>query len=142
MLSIFEIIVFSIILFVLFITNIIIKKVFNYKQDNHLIEKFQDYQNILLFYMEKAFDIVYKDQILIFSIEATKVSENELDNSRKDFCRLVIKFLGPTLYNKLIKLSGDEETFLFNLVEYFTSRYEEDEIREASLSNIMSNEDE
>ena len=40
------------------------------------------------------------------------------------------------LHSELVILYGNEDTFIFNLIEYFNTGYEEDEIRKSSLESI------
>ncbi len=101
---------------------------------------YDTYIKILEVNMDKAFNIIYKDRILVFSLEATTPKDEEVNKITKEFALLVIKLLGPNLKNEFIYLYGDEETFLFNLTEYFTNRFDEDEIRSASQNNLLNDE--
>jgi hypothetical protein len=92
--------------------------------------------------MEKAFDIVYKDQIFTYSLEGTKPRESAIDAMSQDFVRLTQKFLGPMMLDELIFLYGGEDAFTFNLLNYFSNRYEDDEIRNSTLANLKEAEDE
>jgi len=56
----------------------------------------------------------------------------------KDFVYLVLKFLGPSLKDQFVELYGNEETFIFNIVEYFNSKIEKDEIREKAKENLFT----
>jgi hypothetical protein len=52
-----------------------------------------------------------------------------------------MKLIGDNLKEEFIELYGSEETFIFNLIEYFNSRFENDEIREKARENIMVDND-
>ena len=110
------------------------------KRKERLILKFADYTAVLTFYMEKAYDIIHKDKILIYSLEATKLTDKDFNIYSKEFIRLVFKLLGPVLTGEFLKLYGDYDTFTFNLAEYFSGRYESDEIRKASMDNLMQSD--
>jgi hypothetical protein len=131
--------IFSIFISILLIIAFI--KVFSWIKRYMYTTKFQTYISILTYHMEKAYDIVHKDKILIFSIEATRPNEKDIDVAVKEFCRLTIKFLGPMLYRELKNLYGTDDVLLFIMVEYFNSQYESDEIRSASVDNLTSNKD-
>jgi hypothetical protein len=105
------------------------------------IEHFESYVAILEFHMKKAYDIIYKDKILIYSLEAVKINDIEFNVVSKDFAVLVMKLIGDNLKEEFIELYGSEETFIFNLIEYFNSRFENDEIREKARENIMVDND-
>jgi len=105
---------------------------------SRMTEKFTDYITVLEYHLTKAYDIIYKDRILIYSLEATKVDDKEFNIISKDFVYLVLKFLGPSLKDQFVELYGNEETFIFNIVEYFNSKIEKDEIREKAKENLFT----
>jgi len=92
--------------------------------------------------MDKAYDMIHKDHILIYSLEATRPSEENVDKAVKAFCKLTIKFLGPMLYREMRNVYGSEDSLLFTMVEYFNSQYESDEIRSASIDKLSERENE
>jgi hypothetical protein len=112
----------------------------NLEKKKHMINYFDSYAGILTYHMERAYEIVHKDQILIYSLEATSLSEEDLNKATKSFGKLVIKLLGPMLYRELIYLYGNEETLIFNITEYFNTKYEADIIRETALDNLSNEE--
>lgn len=115
-------------------------KYYKYKRMRRLILKFTDYTAVLMFFMEKAYDIIHKDKILIYSLEATKLPDKEFGVYSKEFVRLVVKLAGTRLTSEFLYLFGDEDAFTFFVVEYFNSRYEGDEIRKASIENLMQSD--
>jgi len=116
-----------------FALNLILK----FRKKEFLIKNFVDYTTILTFHMEKAYDMIHKDQVLVYSLEATKVPEEKINIASKDFITLVQKLIGPRLLKEFIFFYGNYETFAFSLAEYFSSRYENDEIRKTSVSDLM-----
>ena len=92
---------------------------------------------VLIYYLEKAFDIIYKDRILVYSIEGTKPSDEDIKQNSIDFAKLTLKLLGSTLTKEFTYLYGDEETFMLIIVEYFNTKAEHDEIKQASIDQIM-----
>jgi hypothetical protein len=103
---------------------------------------FSDYLAVLEYHSAKAYDIIHKDRVLVYSLEAMRIPDEEFTAISHDFVNLVIKLIGPKLYKEFYTLYGNEETFIFNLVEYFNTRYEEDEVRKQSLDDISSEESE
>ena len=110
------------------------------KLKNERFKNFTGYMGILNFHLDKAFDIIYKDRIFIYSVEATKPSEDQYSSISRDFATLVLRMLGPNLKKEFIEIYGDEETLFFNVLEYFSSRYESDEIRDEAINNLTQNE--
>ena len=104
------------------------------------IKSFPDYRSVLEYHMQKAYDMVHKENILPYSLEAFRVSDEDYDKISGDFVRLVQKFIGPMLLKEFIYLYGDEDTFIFNLLEYFSGTYESDEIRNATMEQITNTE--
>ncbi|MEN6294223.1 MAG: hypothetical protein ABFD07_19700 [Methanobacterium sp.] len=102
------------------------------------IKNFESYAVTLEYHMKKAFDIIYKEKILIYSMEATRLNQSEFNTVSRDFISLTLKFLGPSLAEEYEFLYGNKETFYFIIVEYFNNRYEQDEIYKTSTSDLMT----
>lgn len=126
---------FSIVLILIFLNNRE-QKSFEIK-----ILNFTLFNGILEYHMIKAYDIIYKDKILIFSLEATKMNDLEFNVVSKEFVLLVFKFLGPVLKEEYIEFYGNEETLIFNIIDYFNRRIENDEIREQAKQNLFNDEE-
>jgi len=86
--------------------------------------------------MEKSYDMIHKDRILTYSLEASRLDDTNFNRASKDFVSLVIKLLGPMLYKEFLFLYGDIDTFTFVVLEYFNTRYENDEIRKSSIDEL------
>jgi hypothetical protein len=113
---------------------------FNHKKRETMIKNFESYTAVLHYHMDKAYNIVHKDQILTYSLEATTLPDKDFYKASFDFGKLVEKLLGPTLTKEYIFLYGNYDTFAFNLAEYFNERYDNDEIRKSSISEMMESE--
>jgi len=125
-----------------FILYIGIKNIFGktpdlYKKRQSYVDRHEQYMKVLDYYMEKAFDIIYKDRILVYSISGTKPDDADIKKHSIDFAKLTLKLLGNTLTEEYIYLYGDEETFMFIIIEYFNTKAEHDEIKQASINQIM-----
>lgn len=107
---------------------------------NYVTKNFIDYRATLEYNMERAFDLIYKDRILVYSLDALKVDEEDIDKISKEYVQLVQKLIGPSLQKEFLFLYGNIETFTFNLLEYFNLRYENDEIRKDSMENLMTDD--
>lgn len=116
------------------------RSIFLHRKREMIIKNFESYSAVLQFYTEKAYDMVHKDQILVYSLEATTLPDAEYHKALLDFIKLVEKLLGPTLIDEMIFLYGNYDTFAFNLAEYFTTRYDDDEIRRSSIDEMMEKE--
>jgi len=115
-----------------------ISKYFYRKVSLEYVDKFNSYLAVLQFHEEKAYDMIHKDRILIFSLEATKPSEDEVTSAAKDFSKLVLRFIGPRLERDLMYVYGDKETLILNLIDYFNTRFETDEIRQNQVDDMIN----
>ena len=113
----------------------------SYQKRQTYITNFESYTLVLDYHLVKAFDLIYKDRILVYSLEATKPDEKDFKRYTNDFSRLVLKLMGPTLIKEFVFLYGDMDTLLFTIVEYFNAKSETDEIKEASLKQLMERDD-
>ena len=116
-------------------------RMYHSKRRSQFVRDFTQYISVLEFHMEKAYDIIHKDRILVYSLDAVSLTDVEFNKATEDFGRLVIKLLGPMLFKEFVFLYGNEATFSFNIMEYFNTRYEDDEIRKSSLENIAEQEE-
>ena len=124
----------------LFIVMLFSFYLLEYKKRQSYVINFESYITVFEYYLQKSFDMIYKDRIMIYSIEATKLNDKQFITVSKDFGTLVIKMLGPNLVKEYITLFGNEQTFLFNISEYFNTKFEEDEIRKDSIDKLMNSD--
>ena len=110
---------------------------FGFKQRQTYVDKHINYIAILDYYMEKAFDIIYKDRMLVYSIEGSKPSDEDVKTNTIDFTKLALQLLGPNLVKEFVFLYGDEETLYLIMAEFFNTRAEQDEIKQESINNMM-----
>jgi hypothetical protein len=91
--------------------------------------------------MKKSYEIIHKEKIMIYSMEATTLDEGEYNSAAKDYLNLTLKIMGPALEQEFIEFFGTRDTLYFNIMEYFQTSYENDEIRKNATDNLMENED-
>jgi len=104
------------------------------------IEKYESYVIILDYFCKKAYDLIYKDKIMIYSLEATGLNDMQYKVVSKDFCNLVLRFLGPNLITEFSGFFGNDQILMFNIMEYFNTNYEGDKIKEQATENMMGKE--
>jgi len=119
------------------------KQLMNFRMLNmEIVKSFESYIAVLEYHMNRAYDIIFKDQIMIYSIEATKLDDKHFEEVSKQFITLVLKLIGPMLEQEFGYLYGNRDTLLFNITEYFNRRYEDDEVRRASQKNLINGDEE
>jgi len=106
-----------------------------------MIKHFDSYVAVLEYHMVKAYEIIFKDQIMIYSVEAMGIDEEHFSEASKKFIRLVLKMIGPNLQQEFEYLYGSRDTLFFNIAEYFNRRYEEDEVRKTAQGNLIKDEE-
>jgi len=110
------------------------------KERNRFVVNFPSYKLVLDYFLERAYDIVNKDKMLLYSIEATKVTDEQFNKYAKDFAKLTMTLMGSMLKREFSNLFGNEETFFSNLMEFFSTKYEDDAIRKTAIDGLMSGE--
>ena len=110
--------------------------IYRYIKRLYYIKNFKDYISVLEYHMDKAYDIIHKDRILAFSLDAYRVPDEEYEAISQDFVRVVQKYIGPTLLREFVQLYGNEDAFLFIVLDFFHRRYEQDEIRKTAMDNL------
>ena len=110
--------------------------IYHYIKRFYYIKHFKEYVSVLEYNMDRAYDIVHKDKILTYSLDAYRIPEEDIEGITAEFGRLVQKFIGPSLLKEFVQLYGDEDTFIFVVLDYFNRRYEEDEIRKSAMDNL------
>lgn len=141
-----EIIVFIIIVFFIYFTFVLNKFLngFLYQKQNQTylnkIEKFSSYLTILEYYMDKSYNIIYGQKIMVYSIEGSRLSDNELNSISKDFVNLTLKFIGPKIQTEFVNFLGNYETLYFIIGQYFFEKYENDSIRDKAIDDLKNSE--
>ena len=105
------------------------------------ILKYEKYQAILEFFLEKAYNIIYKDRIFIYSLDGQKPTEDDFKTASIDFSKLALRLMGTTIIEEYIRLYGDLDTLLFNITEYFSEKSEHDEIYQTSIDELMESKE-
>ena len=110
------------------------------KSRSFCIEKYESYIVALDYFCKKAYDLIYKDKIMIYSLEAMALNDVQYQAVSKEFCSLALRFLGPSLVSEFSDFFGDDKTLMLNIMEYFNVNYEGDKIKEEATSNMMEKE--
>jgi len=101
----------------------------------HIID-FNSYMAVLQYHMDKAYLIIYKDRVMIYSIDGYKITDEQFEEIAKDFVILTLKLLGENLSSELANLYTEDALYI-NITEYFDSKLENDQIRKASVDSLM-----
>jgi hypothetical protein len=102
------------------------------------IDKTSNYLSILQYYITKAYDIIYKEKIIIYSMESVKLNKTEYNEYSKEYVLLLKKLMGNNLLLEFYNFFGTEESFYFFVLNEFNIKYEDDEIRKESINNLQN----
>jgi hypothetical protein len=113
-----------------------------WKKSHEIVLNFKKYMILLNYFMAKAYDMIHKDRILTYSLEAMKIPDREFTEISYEYARLVIKLMGPNIFKDFTFFYGNRDTLMFNLIEYFNVKYEDDEVRHAALDSLSQEQEE
>ena len=129
----------SISIIVLFSYFIYIKidSIYRDKQKQYYIKNFKDYMASFEYLCEKCYEMIYKNQILIYSLEGFKLDEQDFKKTVTSFINFFYRYCGPILIQSYIDFFGNDETLNFTLVEFFNSKTDNDLIFEKSMETSI-----
>jgi len=94
------------------------------------VNKNKSYLDLSKYFCEMSYDMIYKDKLLAYSSNGHKVSGDELESIQRDFIKLTIDLMGDTNLNYLIKFYGGLVNLNENMILWFRSKNDNDEIFE------------
>lgn len=84
--------------------------------------------DLLEYFLNIAYEMIYKDQITPYSLEGYKVTNDELETLQRNFVKLSIKLIGPGIKKSLILFFGNYETLTTFIITYLQKRMDTDEL--------------
>jgi hypothetical protein len=87
----------SLFLIIILFLFIILTKIYKNICLMRYCEKYENYISLLNYHMDICYQMIYKDKLLIYSIEATKINNKELLIVSKEFANLVLTMIGPNM---------------------------------------------
>ena len=133
---------FSFVLIVLnyFITAKVCKKIIIQLMSNANLMSLKDFpemQIILEWHMERAYRIIYKDEILVYSAGGMSIREEDYTSVQKHFLNLTIDLMGSNLINQYVWFYGSDTVLYRNMCLYFDDSYESDTLRNNTIKAQM-----
>jgi len=101
--------------------------------DLKMLKTFQDYETLAEYYFDKSYTTIYKDNILVFSVEGMSPKEEDITNIQHKYLELLNTLMGDWMVNQFIKYYGDKHAFYVNALTYFDHHYENDAIKESAI---------
>jgi len=116
--------------------------IFNKKNNlNYSIERlkiFEKYETLLALYTEKAYQVIYKDHIMVYSVEGMSPKEEDIVEIQKLYLSLLLEIMGPKLVNEMLNYYGNDDALYKNALIYFDSEYENDAIKKSAIDRQLS----
>lgn len=127
-------------LFIAFIITIVVSKrlLTDYLRKQLIIKEHEKYHLLLNYYLELAYDSVWKDQMMVYINNGVKPSREDIETMARNFSKLVSHMLGPNISNYFIEFHGSEETFWTNIITYFNFKVDNDEL-ENFINKVRTN---
>jgi hypothetical protein len=112
--------------------TVLIITVFNarIKNKQFIIRYHKSYQTLLNFYLDTAYETIWKTQIIGYYNEGLKPSGAERETMARNFCKTVIEFMGSKIEKFFIEFYGSESALWSNVINYFEYRLDNDEVED------------
>jgi len=98
---------------------------------------YQDYETLAEYYFDKSYTTIYKDNILVFSVEGLSPKEEDIKDIQHKYLELINTLMGDWMVSQFVKYYGDKHAFYVNALTYFDSHYENDAIKESAINKQM-----
>jgi len=103
---------------------------------------FEKYETLLSLYMDKSYVTIYKDHILVYSVDGLSPDEDDILKIQKLYIELLLTLLGPNLVNEYLDYFGSYDTLFKNAILYFDEKYESDSIKKSAIDKQLKSFDE
>jgi len=112
----------------------IINKYLNNIVDLKRVKIYQDYETLGEYYFDKSYLTIYKDNILVYSVEGMSPKEEDITKIQHKYLELLVTLMGDWMVDQFIKYYGSKHAFYMNALSFFDSRYEDDAIKESVIN--------
>jgi hypothetical protein len=92
------------------------------------VNKHSNYESLLDKTLEKAYESVYKAQVVAYSASAVRPENEQLETIKRNYIKLAFQLMGPNLENTFIMYYGDRGTLIKAMIVYMETRLDNDTI--------------
>jgi len=111
-----------------YLTNIVnLKRICNY----------ENYETLAEYYYQKAYTIIYKDNILVYSVEGMSPKEEDVKKIQHKYLELIVDLMGEWMIEQFERYYGDRHAFYINALTFFDINYEDDAVKESAINKQM-----
>jgi len=102
-----------------------------------LMNKYKTILDTLDYFMNKAYGVIYVDQILGYTANGFKnLPKDELETIERNFVKLTLEIMGSINEKNIIDFFGNRKTVINNILLYMRDRLSTDE-----LTDFFKNQD-
>jgi len=138
---IIEILLLSILVLLIFVTISILTIIKKLAKNYMLVVKHTEHIVMLNTFLETTYEVVYKEQIVSFSVSGHKPDNETFETIRRNFIKLSLQMMGTLIVNELISFYGSHETLIKNIDIFFRMKSDNDELLEL-MQDVSSNNEE
>ena len=95
-----------------------------------VMNKNKSYLEVCNYFCERSYEAVHKDQILPYITSGFRLTGAQLETTKRNFVKLNYELMGPRIVTCLSVFYGDDETLTKNLITWFTTRIDVEELTE------------
>jgi hypothetical protein len=118
------IILVVLLVFIWMLVKLILKPLQNFI----FVNKYKTYTDMLYWYLEKSFDIIYKNQIVTYTAEGIHPASSAMETAKRDFIKLSRELMGKSTVRIMVQFFGSEITLTNLSLVYFQERVDSDEL--------------
>lgn len=91
-----------------------------------LLTKSDEYLKLFHLYYDTSYDICYKDHIVTYSSEGLNVDPDTLETIKRNYIKIILELMGPSIKKLLIDYFGNMETAMENMITYMETKLDND----------------
>ena len=92
------------------------------------MNKHTNYVSLLDTVLDKAYESVYKAQVVAYSASAIRPENEQLETIKRNYIKLAFQLMGPNLEGALTMYYGDQNTLIKAMIVYMETRLDNDVI--------------
>ena len=90
------------------------------------VNKNKSYIELITYFCELTYDIIYKSQILAYSASGFKMTKEQLETTQRNFIKLLLELIGHDMESYFLNFFGSSKSFYTYCSVWFQSKLDED----------------
>ena len=105
-----------------------VRRIVDFLYHCNYVNKHEHYILLLDKILEKAYESVYKAQVVAYSASAIRPENEQLETIKRNYIKLAFQLMGPNLEGLLILFYGDRNTLIKAMIVFMETRLDNDSI--------------